>query len=46
MLIFLLNGQDPNDRENPENTWIVVAKSADDARKLLPGVLAVPSKKE
>lgn len=36
MLIFPLTGQDPNDKENPEKTWIIVAKRADDARKLLP----------
>ncbi len=36
MSIFLLSGKDPNDEENREKTWIVVAKSEIDARKLLP----------
>lgn len=36
MDVFLLKGKDPSDRENPEKTWIVVAKQEIDARKLLP----------
>ena len=37
MNIFLLIGKDPNDQENPEKTWIIVAEREIDARKLLPG---------
>ncbi len=37
MDIFLLNGKDPHDDENPEKTWVVVAEREVDARKLLPG---------
>ena len=37
MNIFLLRGKDPNDEENPEKTWIIVAEREMDARKLLPG---------
>ena len=41
MNIFLLSGKDPNDKENPEKTWIVVATGEIDARKLLPGYFEV-----
>jgi hypothetical protein len=41
MNIFLLSGKDPNDEENREKTWIVVAKSEIDARKLLPAYFEV-----
>ena len=41
MDIFLLSGKDPNDEENPEKTWIVVAEREVDARKLLPAQFEV-----
>ena len=41
MTIFLLTGKDPNDEENSEKTWIVVAERAIDARKLLPTTFEV-----
>ncbi len=41
MDIFLLSGKDPNDEENREKTWIVVANSEIDARKALPGYFEV-----
>ncbi len=41
MDIFLLSGKDPNDEENREKTWIVVAGSEIDARKALPGYFEV-----
>jgi hypothetical protein len=41
MEIFLLSGKDPNDEENREKTWIVVAGSEIDARKALPGYFEV-----
>ncbi len=41
MDIFLLSGKDPNDEENREKTWIVVAGSEVDARKALPGYFEV-----
>ena len=41
MDIFLLSGKDPNDEENREKTWIVVADSEIDARKALPGYFEV-----
>ncbi len=41
MEIFLLSGKDPNDEENREKTWIVVAGSEIDARKTLPGYFEV-----
>ena len=37
MDIFLLNGKDPHDDENPGKTWVVVAEREVDARKFLPG---------
>ncbi len=40
-IFFLLSGKDPNDEENPEKTWIVVADSEIDARKALPGYFEV-----
>lgn len=36
MDIYLLKGKDPNNVESPEKTWIVVAQSEIQARKLLP----------
>ncbi len=41
MDVFLLSGKDPNDEENREKTWIVVAGSEIDARKALPGYFEV-----
>ena len=41
MDIFLLSGKDPNDEENRQKTWIVVAGSEIDARKALPGYFEV-----
>ncbi len=41
MDIFLLSEKDPNDEENREKTWIVVAGSEIDARKALPGYFEV-----
>ncbi len=41
MDIFLLSGKHPNDEENREKTWIVVAGSEIDARKALPGYFEV-----
>ncbi len=41
MEIFLLSGKDPNDEENREKTWIVVAGSEIDARKALPGAVSL-----
>ncbi len=41
MDIFLLSGKDPNDEENREKTWIVIAGSEIDARKALPGYFEV-----
>ncbi len=41
MDIFLLSGKDPNDEENREKTWIVVAGSEIDARKALLGYFEV-----
>ncbi|MEE8488703.1 MAG: hypothetical protein V3S43_00095 [Acidimicrobiia bacterium] len=40
-IFFLLSGKDPNDKENREKTWIVVADSEIDARKALPGYFEV-----
>ena len=41
MNIFLSSGKDPNDEENREKTWIVVANREIDARKLLPAYFEV-----
>ncbi len=40
-IFFLLSGKDPNDAENREKTWIVIAGSEIDARKALPAYFEV-----